>query len=207
MLYAPQHEVVSLPFGNPTEKVELYYLHKAIGLDVTKAGPLYVLQAGRNGILEKLRRGDCGEEKRQWAEKLFDDYVENAQAFAGDLFGAVPAQSISAVVCVPTMRKVFMSPYRSAATALCSRAADLTDHIIPDPEWSSRAVLSVEQKAAQLNCQIPERIDPGLHILVVDDVIKSGASIAALIQKIKNHYAGRQMKFTVACALWLVATP
>ena len=203
MEYTPKYELVDLPLGRSTTRAALYYLHKSMGTDITKAGPLYVPQAARNGVLAKLQGGDAGEAKQRWAEALFDEYIQRADEFATNLIETTPTSEVTAFVCVPTTRPTFMAPYHSAATRLCNGAIDLTPHLTPLAGWSSRSVIPLDQKVAQLDFHPPENINPGQNVLVVDDVINSGSSVAAVIQRIANYYSEKPLVFTVACALWI----
>ncbi len=201
--YEPKHEPAGLPFDIPAAATTLYYLHKTAGADITGSGPLYILQAARNGVLQRLREGIEGESKRRWAESLFGEYVDRAPEFGSLLMAATPKDQVSAIVCVPTKRKRFMAPYRIAAATICDKALDLTDYLSAQTGWSSDETLPLDKKITQLDFRPAENLDPGNHLLVVDDVINSGASAAAVIQKVTGHYAPTAFTLTVACPLWI----
>ena len=204
MRYTAQRDSVSVPFSQPQMVVTLHYLAKVVGVSVTECGPLYVLQGARNGVLAKLRRGDCGEGRQQWADELFEQYISHTDEYAATLMDGAHEDDVSALICVPTKRPTFIAPYRSAYLRKNPAAIDLTDRLNAPLTWSSTSTATAEERAAQLGFEPPDGFSPGQHILVVDDVLHSGTSAAAVMMRVAQWNPLCDVRFSLACALWMV---
>jgi len=204
MEYTAKRESVSVPFSQPQMVVTLHYLAKAVGAGVTECGPLYVLQGARNGVLAKLRRGDCGEGRQQWAEELFERYISHADEYAATLMDGAHEDDVGAFICVPTKRPTFMAPYRSAYLRKNPAAIDLTDRLTAPFTWSSTSTATAEERAAELSFEPPDGSSPSQHILVVDDVLHSGTSAAAVMMRVAKWNLICDVRLSLACALWMV---
>jgi hypoxanthine phosphoribosyltransferase len=63
---------------------------------------------------------------------------------------------------------------------------------------------TAEERAAQLSFEPPDGCLPGQHILVVDDVLNSGTSAAAVMMRVTQWNPLCNVRFSLARALWVV---
>jgi predicted amidophosphoribosyltransferase len=179
-------DTVSIPFDQPRfRNLPLVYLYRDSS---------YVF------YLQMVRQPD-----RYDAQKLEDWRTNYEQCLPSYLikFAGHFDDEMGAIVSPPSSRPRLLDPYRAALLKKFPRALDLTDAFTDTSKPSSGLGTSFEHLVTAISYK-PLGNEPALKSLViVDDVLASGRTAAAVIQKLTDAGLPQNCQITVACALWV----
>jgi hypothetical protein len=155
------------------------------------AGELYYLQAIRQ--LPWLLEGELMAARCQV-------YLDNVAAIAAQLVSAAGAQECDAMLGVPTTRMDLLRPYLDAAQATNPDIVEVTGLVHRDPDAGSTCTLSFTERQSRHELTGPLPVMQ--RLLILDDFLASGASVAHIIELIRQHTTAMP-EVVVAAPLWV----
>lgn len=129
-------------------------------------------------------------------------YDAGLTLWAGQLSAHIEAP-VSAVVSPPSDHPQLTSPYRDALLRAFPGAVDLTDRLARSGSAKAGEGAGFKDLLAALD-YTPHGDESGLaRIVIVDDVVKTGTTAAALIACLRNGGVPKTTSFRIAAPLWL----
>jgi hypothetical protein len=227
------HLSCGLPLQDPTTAVtEIFVLDQRGVADIGQSH-FYFLQGERRGWIKAMIEGDLsilsilpgyegmdlnrlpeatkasvrGKLKVR-GEELKWKYEQNVDRLALELADFVRDKSVEEpthIAAVPSSRAHLLEPYLREIRARFPSAAEIG--LRRSEGWGSNSCLSVDERvrALRLEAEFSGDNSGAMHVLVVDDVLASGESAAAVIHFLQQNLSPAPSKFTVAAALRILS--
>jgi len=190
-------ETISIPFETPIIKdVVIHFLFKDDEANLSQSGGLYYLQGLRSKVLEGIF-GDS--EKNPYA----DLYRMELQKYVKELCDSLDVQSIEAIVCPPSSKPYLQRPYLEAIKNANNSIIDLTGSIKRKKNISAGKGIDLNSYIDGLYIEKPEKLNSIRSLLVVDDVLGRGKTVAALVSFLRNNGLPNDGRVEVMCPLWI----
>ena len=172
--------------------VDLVYLYEwNSGSDA----PMEYLAKRKNLVVASTKHGL--QERLKIVQKRYEQFRPQ---FIDNLAGATPG-GVDAVLIVPSVSRE-LETYRDADLRLHPSIVDLTSGVKRDPKTSSSSGSSPEGLFRAIS-YTPAPCDGLLRkILILDDVLHTGRSIAGVIKALSEHLKPAP-EFIAACVLWM----
>lgn len=193
---SPQTTPLTLRQLTPPLAVQLTYL-----LSTSQPGALATflfqyLQGIRSGVLAVLEPPDPedGPTAQQYKGAL--------PQLATDLASAFPPNTFDSVVSPPSSR-VDASPYRAAFLVQHSGARDLTTCFSNPSGTKAGPSGPFDALFGAIQFDSPAIHGTPRSVLIVDDIFKTGNTVAALIRHLMTLAGASNTTFSIACPLWI----
>jgi predicted amidophosphoribosyltransferase len=128
-------------------------------------------------------------------------YEQNAAIYADSLVNGLIGDSFDAIAAIPTSDRKAQEPYFRSIEDRWPGIMDLSPFLIRSA--SSTGGVPCEQRLDATTFQPPTNVQSKTEILLVDDVLDSGVSAAAVIRAIKRVWREVTPTFTICCPLWI----
>jgi predicted amidophosphoribosyltransferase len=200
MNFIPQQATLLFPFASPPPQVlmETFFLrkierHNGISTE-PQAGVLYY-PVVRKLMMKRLHNSLAVADARIKYEGKLTELSQSLMSIA-------PAMEFDAVVCVPSSDPKSLFPYRDAFQQLNPSAVDLSKYFSRPPATSSTDNITPENRLSATKFVPPVDVAPVRRVLIVDDVLDTGVSAAAVAIAIKRKWAA-VTTFGFTCAVWM----
>lgn len=201
MNISPQRTEILLPFAlQPQVLMETFFLCKIEqrrGVSIQAQAGVFYYPAAR-----KLMKGLLTSETVQVAREKYEGKLAELSRV---LMSIVPAVKFDAVACVPSSEPESLAPYRDAFQGLNPSAFDLSAYLIRPPETSSTDDVTPENRLRAIVFAPPKEVAAVGRVLIIDDVLDTGVSAAAVAIAIKGQWPAVSA-FGLACPAWIVHT-
>ncbi len=196
--YQAQHEDVVLPIrcAVPTYCARLVFLHKAVhvkGRSIESTSREFYYLAVR-----KLMRSLLNLESVQLSKRK---YEQHASVYAELLVNGLTGDAFDAVAAIPTSDKTVQEPYLRAVEKRWPDVTNLNSFLSRSASSTDR--VSCEERLNGTTFQPPTNLENKARILLIDDVLDSGVSAAAVIRAISRVGSDVTRQFTICCPLWI----
>ena len=185
-------EYVTVPFNGPTFDITIVSLLKS-----KLPGNFAYLQGVRSGALVASAPG--GDQERSAAAV---EYRALEKIYCSHLAARMPAD-FDAILSPPSDHPSHAEPYRLMIREKKEAALDVTGSF--ERVGPTRAGLggTPQQLLASMTYFPCGAESSWMHIVIVDDIMKQGTTVAAIIMLLRQHGLSPNCKVTVACPLWL----
>jgi len=134
--------------------------------------------------------------------KLKRDYERNVRDFSYQLSQAFELSRFDSILSPPS-RFEYALPYRHAFIQRQPNAVDLTNDFVRNGNAYSGSGSSLEAVQAGLKYTGKQNLSGFKSLLIVDDILWRGVTVAALIKTLNASGLSPQTQFAIACPLWL----
>jgi hypothetical protein len=201
MNLTPQRAELLLPFASqPQVLMETFFLCKIeqrSGVSIQAEAGVFYYPAAR-----KLLKGLLNFETVQLAKRQYEGKLPE---LSHTLMSIVPAAEFDAVACVPSSAPEFLAPYRDAFRELNPSVVDLTVYLSRPPGTTSTDDLAPEIRLFATVFAPPADVAAGGRVLIIDDVLDTGVSAAAVAIAINRKWPAVST-FGLTCPAWIVHT-
>jgi hypothetical protein len=193
-IYTPKRRALLFPLtgGQPAHPAELFFLHtfeQVKGISVEReSGWFYYL------ALRKLFKG-------MNAEATQAHYERHLMLLVPALMDSIPRE-FDALACAPSSSPETLAPYRDQYLSRSPEVVDLSSAVSRDPDLSSTAEATCARRLHGVTFEPWADLSGIRAILLIDDVLDTGVTIAAMINAIQET-ANRPLRYGVACPLWI----
>lgn len=188
-------ELFNVPQDSPMLAVQVVHIRKA-RLD---AGPFTCLQAVRQPHFSDMPFEDLPGAKEYLA--MVPIYTARLSDLFRDGAGVGP---VDAILSPPSSRPELSNPYRRCISDKQPLACDLTHSFQRAKDAPRAADGATLQKVVDSLAYSPCNKEPSFkRIVIVDDVLKSGVTVAAIVHHLRTIGLPPSCEVFVVCPLWL----
>jgi hypothetical protein len=185
-------QITEVPFQNAELEITVLALHRGR----SDLGAFSYLQGIRSGVLARVRGGDP-----ETSAVAISYHAMKCIYYQGlaDLVDFEP----DAILTPPTSRPELSTPYFDAVYSKHKNAVDLTTRFSRLPSATAGTGTSVDEFISQLT-YVPSGDESRFKtLLIVDDVLARGTTVAAIVRKLREFGLPLECKIFVACPLWI----